>query len=156
MSKEINWENVEFKGSKRFLSNMYPCRVVCDGISFHSSENFYMYSKFITTDRDLALSMRYILPKESKWIANKNKDKIRSDWDEVKVDIMREALNSKFTQNSGLRSKLLATGDEYLEERNDWYDVFWGTYLGKGENMLGKLLMELREELTNESSKEKD
>jgi ribA/ribD-fused uncharacterized protein len=75
---------------------------------------------------------------------------LRPDWEEVKDDIMREALRAKFTQHEQLRSWLLGTGDAELVEhtRNDAY---WGDGGdGTGKNMLGKLLMELRAKLRTE------
>ena len=47
--------------------------------------------------------------------------------------------------------KLLATGDEHLEEGNTWGDTTWGTVNGIGENRLGRILMKVRKELQEES-----
>ena len=38
-------------------------------------------------------------------------------------------------------------GEEYLEEGNTWHDTYWGVCNGKGKNKLGKILMQVREEL---------
>lgn len=43
--------------------------------------------------------------------------------------------------------QLLATGTRYLEETNTWGDTYWGVCEGKGLNMLGKTLMQVRDEL---------
>jgi len=43
--------------------------------------------------------------------------------------------------------RLLATGDQELIEGNTWGDRFWGVCDGEGQNQLGRLLMELRNEL---------
>ena len=71
----------------------------------------------------------------------------RADWERVKDDVMRTALRFKFTQNSDLREALLATGSAQLVEHtaNDKYWADGGD--GRGKNMLGILLMELREQL---------
>lgn len=45
---------------------------------------------------------------------------LRHDWEKVKFDIMYEICKAKFSQNAELKDKLLATGDEYLEEGNTW------------------------------------
>ena len=79
---------------------------------------------------------------------------MRSDWNEIKVQVMREILYAKFSQNPELKQKLLATVTDYLEETNTWYDTFWGVCKGKGENWLGKLLMELREKFRMENENE--
>lgn len=49
-----------------------------------------------------------------------------------------------------LKEMLLATGDEELVEGNYWHDTIWGVCDGVGENHLGKMLMEIREDLRNE------
>ena len=76
---------------------------------------------------------------------------LREDWEQIKINIMRELIRQKFT-NPELRAKLLETKDVYLEEGNTWGDRFWGVFLNKGENWLGKILMEVREEIKNETN----
>jgi hypothetical protein len=74
----------------------------------------------------------------------------RKDWRDVREDVMRRALRAKFTQHDALRAFLLATGDDELVEDADW-DSFWGNGPdGKGDNVLGKMLVELREDLRGE------
>jgi ribA/ribD-fused uncharacterized protein len=75
---------------------------------------------------------------------------LRSDWESVKDDIMREALRAKFGQHPGLKSLLLSTADAELVEhtKNDNYWADGGD--GSGKNRLGALLMELRARLRAE------
>jgi ribA/ribD-fused uncharacterized protein len=80
-------------------------------------------------------------------LAERFKDHRRPDWDDVKVDIMRDILRAKVQQHPYVRRKLLATGDRTLIE-NSWRDSYWGwgpNY--NGLNMLGKIWMEIRAEL---------
>jgi predicted NAD-dependent protein-ADP-ribosyltransferase YbiA (DUF1768 family) len=63
---------------------------------------------------------------------------------------MLDALRDKFSDPE-LRAKLLATGDEFLVEGNHWGDTYWGVCNGKGRNMLGSLLMKVREEIKNDA-----
>lgn len=80
-------------------------------------------------------------------IAQEYKDMRRPDWDEVKVAIMATLLRAKVNQHEYVRRKLLATGDRELVE-NSWRDDFWGWGPNRdGQNMLGKLWMEVRDEL---------
>ena len=60
---------------------------------------------------------------------------------------MRGLVLDKFLYNVKLADKLLATEDAILIEGNTWDDVFWGVCDGKGENWLGKILMDVRTEL---------
>lgn len=69
----------------------------------------------------------------------------RSDWSEIKYQVMMDCVLAKFLQNHDLRLKLLETGEEYLIEDSP-VDSYWGWGPdGKGDNNLGKILMEVRE-----------
>lgn len=69
--------------------------------------------------------------------------RLRSDWNMVRVGIMREVIHAKFS-NLEMRSKLEETRGSELVEGNDWGDRFWGVSGGIGENRLGKILMQER------------
>ena len=60
---------------------------------------------------------------------------------------MRQILAKKFTPTNELGQRLIATGDAELIEGNTWGDTIWGVCDGKGDNMLGKILMERRAHL---------
>jgi len=80
---------------------------------------------------------------------------IVSDWSQIKYDRMRQVLRAKFTQHDDLRKILLSTGDARIVEAGRVANVVnctWGEVNGKGKNMLGVLLMELRTELIKASS----
>lgn len=69
---------------------------------------------------------------------------------------MQELLVKKFTQNTRLNMFLQATAPKNIVEKNRWHDNFWGQCTcGKhqneeGKNILGKLLMEIRDMLKEE------
>lgn len=69
-----------------------------------------------------------------------------SNWDNIKLSVMRNLVREKFSKEP-YRSKLLATGDCHIEEGNWWGDRFWGVCGGRGLNHLGRIIMEVREEL---------
>ena len=69
--------------------------------------------------------------------------RLRSDWEQLKLSVMWEAVWRKF-EDPVLREKLLATGDARLVEGNTWNDRFWGVCKGKGKNHLGLILMNVR------------
>ena len=62
---------------------------------------------------------------------------------------MEQGLRAKFEQNILLKTFLIETGDQELQEGNYWNDKEWGVCLktNKGKNKLGKLLMKIRKEL---------
>lgn len=81
------------------------------------------------------------------------------NWASIKVDRMRAVLRAKFSQHENLKKLLLDTGKRRLVEAgttNNAVNRFWGEVDGKGENTLGKLLMELRGELLSERKKTKN
>lgn len=85
-------------------------------------------------------------------IAAAHKSIRRRDWDDVKVDVMRNILRAKADQHEYVRRKLLATGDRELIE-DSWRDDFWGWGPNRdGQNMLGKLWMEVRAELRGQAA----
>jgi ribA/ribD-fused uncharacterized protein len=72
-------------------------------------------------------------------------------WSTTKFDRMRDVLRAKFTQHDDLRELLLSTGSGRLVEAatvDNEVNRTWGEVNGVGKNMLGKLLMEIREELS--------
>lgn len=77
---------------------------------------------------------------------------LRRDWESAKVNVMREALLAKFTQHEDLRQLLLSTGDAKIIEHTA-NDDYWGDGGdGRGKNMLGRLLAELRTTLRTQVS----
>lgn len=72
---------------------------------------------------------------------------LRPDWEKVKLSIMHDIILSKFTRNKTILGKLLQTKNTKLIEGNNWNDTFWGVCNGKGENHLGQILMQVRDEL---------
>ncbi len=75
---------------------------------------------------------------------------ITPDWSRTKFDRMRNVLRAKFTQHEDLKELLLSTGEARLVEvgrTDNLVNRTWGEVNGKGSNMLGVLLMEVREEI---------
>lgn len=132
-----------FSGSYRFLSNFYPARVTYEGVTYPTSEHAYQAAKTWEKEERKKIA-RMKTPGEAKRYGRSIA--LRAGWDSMKVDVMREILYIKF-RDEQLRQLLLDTGDEDLIEGNDWGDVFWGQVAGRGQNWLGRLLMELRDQL---------
>jgi ribA/ribD-fused uncharacterized protein len=135
---EINIKG--FFGDYRWLSNFEVCKIVYGGLEYPSSENAYQAAKTLNPEIKLELSM--ITPSKSKQVSKTLE--VRSDWDEVKRQIMFDICLDKFTRNPELGTKLIETGDKYLEETNHWKDIYWGVCDGQGQNNLGKILMDIR------------
>ncbi len=165
--KEVNFINLidiitmidKFEGRYRFLSNFYPCKIEHQGIKYPSVENFYVAMKvndqqlingtYYTPGDFREMIARITNPAEVKKLGSKVK--LRTGWDEKKLEVMNWAVRQKFKEET-LAELLLSTEDQELIEGTWWHDKFWGICVctkcaGKGENHLGKILMEVREEL---------
>lgn len=133
-----------------FLSNFYVSTIYVDKKPFPTVE--HAYQSYKTLDE----SARELIRK-SKTPADAKKlgrcVALRPDWDNVKISLMKSFLKQKF-ENPFLSHKLLETGDAELIHKNTWNDRFWGVCRGVGENWLGRLLMEVREELKTSKTKE--
>jgi hypothetical protein len=133
-----------FSGVFRFLSNFYSAPVHYEGIEYPTSEHAFQAAKTVDKNQRLNIAMLET-PGEAKRYGKTVR--IRSAWDDVRVGVMAEIVDAKFTQNPHLLEMLLATDDTELIEGNVWGDTFWGVCDGKGENNLGKVLMEVRQHL---------
>lgn len=134
----------EFRGKYYFLSNFYETPVTWNGLTYLNNEAAFQSAKTFS-DRECFTNLD---PSSAKKLGRKVQ--LRSDWENVKNDVMYEICKAKFSQNTELKKRLLSTGNEHLEEGNTWGDKIWGTVNGVGENRLGKILMRIREELRNE------
>ena len=137
-----------FSGDNEYLSNFYPHRIKYEGKWYASTEHAFQAAKTVDKDKrkpfQITKGKKTIKPGQAKRLGRKLK--LRPDWESVKVSIMKICLKAKFA-DPFLKQKLLNTGTEELIEGNTWGDRFWGVSKGVGQNMLGKLLMELRDEL---------
>jgi ribA/ribD-fused uncharacterized protein len=118
--------------------------VVHRGRTFRSSEEAYQFQKpkdplvaewliKAPSQSILAVTAHSLLPFH-----------VKTDWNEVKVGIMKDVVTAKFLQHCELMEKLLGTDDRPLIEASKT-DGFWGEGRdGKGKNMLGQILMEVR------------
>ena len=135
----------QFKGEFHWLSNFYSCPVPFEGLTFSNTEAAFQAAK--TLDMEERERFLGLSGGQAKRLGRRVE--LRSDWEAVKIEVMREVLRCKFSQNPELKAKLIATGNSELIEGNNWNDRFWGVCNGKGQNHLGRLLMELRAELVN-------
>ena len=138
-----------FRNKYYFLSNMYPCdmkvKINDQEYTFSCLESVYQGHKCLQRINEFINLDGYSSKKLGKIV------KLRKDWDDVKVDLMKSLLRIKFN-NPELKEKLISVEGEIVET-NNWGDRFWGKCYGKGLNILGNLLMELREEYKKELKK---
>ena len=132
-----------FTGEYYFLSNFSDSVFVYDGIQYQNAESAFQAQKCENkSDREQFSALNST---EAKKLGRKVS--LRKDWESIKVEQMRQIVSEKFGQNPELKEKLINTGEAYLEEGNTWGDRVWGTVDGRGANLLGQILMALREKL---------
>jgi hypothetical protein len=140
-----------FKKQYEFLSNFYQALLIFERIMYPTVEHAFQASKSFD---DKYRRMISLIPgnKSGTTKMRGQNVKLRSDWEKVKIDIMKKLLYKKFMYPH-LSNLLLQTGTEHLEEGNYHHDNFWGNCRCKkckdipGQNNLGKLLMDVRKEL---------
>ena len=138
----------DFHNENYFLSNFAPSPLYYDGILYPTVEHAFQAAKMVNESDRLAIQAAEG-PNMAKRIGRRGL--MRSDWEDIKVDVMRKCLMRKFLLDPELRQKLRATAPQELVEGNTWHDNCWGDcncpkcVNKKGTNYLGKLLMEIRD-----------
>jgi ribA/ribD-fused uncharacterized protein len=130
----------------REFSNFAPFGIDLDGSWWPTVENYYQAQKFDEPELRTAIR-KAAKPPIAKSLADKNRSKIRPDWETIKDEVMYRAVRRKFELHPELKSMLLATGDEELIESAPT-DTYWGVGRdGSGQNKLGKIIARIRGEL---------
>lgn len=146
---KISMKPVRFISDRRYrwMSNFYGAPITVDGATFPTVEHAFQCAK--TEDPEWKRQIRECkTPGDAKRAGRKCP--MRTDWEEVKVEVMTRLVRLKFHQHPELKKKLLATEQRPIEEDAPW-DEFWGTGKrggkGDGQNMMGKILKQVRREL---------
>ncbi len=135
------------------FSNFSPFGFTLDGRYWQTSEHYFQAQKFVGSLADFEAVADARTPKKAADMGRERSRPLRADWNQVKDDAMRRALRAKFDTHAELRELLEATGSEELIEKTG-DDYYWGCGKdGTGKNMLGMLLMELREALRGGDAK---
>jgi len=142
-------EDVRFNSEKEKwgeFSNFARYPIAIEGKEWPTSEHYFQAMKFEGTKIEEKIRLMSS-PNSVARFARDRKLPLRKDWDKVRDKVMKKAVLVKFTQHSELRELLLSTGDRSIVERTH-RDSYWGDGgNGKGKNMLGKILMDVRKEL---------
>jgi type I restriction enzyme S subunit len=134
------------------LSNMapnFPLKV--NNIRIQTSEALYLACRFPHSPDVQRLIIDERSPMTAKMRSKPHREESRQDWDDVRVRVMRWCLRIKLVQNCHEFGRLLlSTGDQPIVEQSR-KDDFWGAKVADdgtliGKNVLGRLLMELREQ----------
>lgn len=141
------------------LGNFAPTPLIVKGVLFSNSEQLFQMMKF--SDKETLLSIYQSKGLPLKWAAKKGEKNglRRKDWGQIIIDVMKFCLQTKYEQSEEFRhvlnetigfsivedqTKLKTTKSGNLKDADTWGVVRKGE-LFVGSNLLGRLLMELRE-----------
>lgn len=160
MEKLFFWGHTEHGGNvtKACLSNFYPCEFKFNDKMFNFSEQCFMYQKALLFN-DFGVAEQILDEtdvRKIKALGRKVKNFNNELWDKHKEDFMFNACYAKFSQNNELKDFLLSTGNREIVEASP-VDNIWGIGFSSdnameninkwGQNLLGKILMKVREVL---------
>jgi ribA/ribD-fused uncharacterized protein len=141
------------KSARNWFSNMieFEDPLVYEGIFYVTPEHFYqaMKSKSKLYRERVAACKTGMLAKRLGRKVN-----IREDWEDVKLMVMERAQRHRFQIGTKWRERLVETDGEIVEW-NYWHDRIWGKCTcekckGNGRNLLGEMLMKIRDEIVLE------
>lgn len=111
---------------------------------WQTSEHYFQAQKFAGSEYEEEVRSAKT-PMDAAIMVRDRTKPLRKDWEEVKDDIMRKAVLQKFKSHKDIFKILLSTGEKEIIEKTS-NDYYWGCSKdGTGKNMLGKILMEVRE-----------
>jgi ribA/ribD-fused uncharacterized protein len=153
-----------FFGADNPLSNWHPARFVVNGVWFVNNEQFMMYCKAkLFKEEEVARKiMQTDSPRVHKSLGRQVRAFREDVWNAKREMYVCKGCFAKFSQNPAMKDFLLATGDTELVEASP-YDKIWGVGLAatdpriydkanwQGLNLLGECLMQVREDLREES-----
>ena len=145
------------------FSQWYPAVFVVDDLRFNCAEQYMMYHKaLLFDDREIADKiLAAASPRTQKSLGRNVRHFVEEVWDDASWRIVTTGNRAKFTQNETLKKALFATTGTTLVEASP-YDRIWGVGLAKddprindrkkwrGQNRLGEILTQLRNELMSQ------
>jgi ribA/ribD-fused uncharacterized protein len=147
-----------FKGEYFFLSNFYASPIVIEykgqKYTMATGEHCFQGMKVAASIWDTGRTSQWLeqvsqapTPAKSKYLGRSIQIDVPK-WNAMAFACMQRTQQLKYSQNPELREKLIATGERELIEGTEWGDKLWGVdERGEGQNLLGKILMELRASL---------
>ena len=146
------------------FSQWYQAAMEENGIVFNCCEQYMMFHKAMLFGDDLSAGkiLAATDPREQKRLGRQVRNFDNRIWDLNKKEIVFQGNLLKFTQNSSLKSCLLSSGSRIIVEANK-HDRVWGIGMYDddrdllrtelwGENLLGRILMEVREKIAAEEN----
>lgn len=118
-----------FEGKYSFLSNFYACQTKYHNVKYPTSEHAYQAAKTSNPIQREAIK-NTDTPDDAKRVGRRVE--IKSNWDEIKDEVMYEIVSNKF-KNKRMQAKLLATENEQLVEGNYWGFLYLSKMFAKAK-----------------------
>lgn len=137
------------------FSNFSPHGIQLQSQYWLTVEHYYQAQKFVgTADAGLiAIIHAAPTPAEAASLGRDRTRRVRPDWEQVKLQVMRTAVLKKFLTHTDIAAILISTGNQLIVE-NSKTDYYWGWGEDKtGQNHLGKILMSVRQEIGQRCAK---
>ena len=126
-----------------------------------TSDHAYYLARFELSESDTREAIiNADSPAQARSIAREHGDKVRVNWEDIRLRVMTGVIRLKFRQHDELQKQLLETGESYIyaDARKDAPENvdddgtlesmrFWGVLDGEGENWIGNILMDIRSDL---------
>ncbi|MBW4665636.1 MAG: DUF1768 domain-containing protein [Chroococcus sp. CMT-3BRIN-NPC107] len=131
------------------FSNFSPHSIQLHGENWQTVEHYYQAQKFIgSLDEELTAIIKAApTPEQAAALGRDCNRQLRSNWEQIKVQVMRKAVLQKFLTHQDIQAVLLSTANLIIVE-NSPNDYYWGCgETNTGNNHLGKILMSVREEI---------
>lgn len=131
------------------FSNFSPHPINLQGTYWSTVEHYYQAQKFVGTPDAAVIPVIHAAPtpEQAAALGRDRTRSVRPDWEQVKIQVMHEAVLIKFLTHIDIQSILISTGDRLIVE-NSPTDCYWGCGGDKtGQNHLGKILMSVRQEI---------
>ncbi len=126
------------------FSNFSPHGFDLEGQFWKTSEHYFQAQKFVGTEYEEQIRLS-LSPMEAAKMGRDRSKPLREDWEDIKDEVMRKAVLKKFSTHKDIQKVLLSTEDKVIIEKTS-NDYYWGCGKdGSGKNMLGIILMEVRE-----------
>ena len=154
----------ESKGEYRNFSNMSGHRIDVDGTQFPTVEHYFqaMKAKEFKDDEIYEKIVKAKSAKAVKALGKKVKGFITEIWESKRDEVMRTGIKAKFVQHPELRKQLQETDQKMIGEA-DARNTYWGIGTSmasekskhpskwRGQNKIGRILMDLRKQFQGES-----
>lgn len=131
------------------FSNFSPHPIELQGSYWSTVEHYYQAQKFVGTADAVVIPEIHAAPtpEEAAAMGRDRTRIIRSDWEQVKIQVMHTAVLKKFLTHADIQAILISTGDRLIVE-NSPTDCYWGCGQDNtGQNHLGRILMSVRQEI---------